>query len=1791
MIKIFSNRRLRRIGAVVLLGVQISLSGFSGLAMAAEILDSPIANNPPGSSAKKTPDPEKVTELENLLGDSLTSNSTVETNSQESANTSLTVGSSTGTGGGTSGITSSDVQSAAQSGAESALEGNMDELGNNIADSLSGGSGVTWGDIYSSLNGVDESLKSLDTYLKEKNVIAKDYYSTIIGMYLSQYTACMQGNLLNVVASLEEGLTGDQLNTSLMIGNKDKAIKLKTALDYIKSSYAVTPLYKGNEEKNLNGMATLRDLYEKEATALYLKDTQMKISNFEVTNTADGSSSNTKVEGGVEQWIPALSSSARHSDSFKINDIDIESEDKSYCVFNSSSACRLALQFSYSELERYNEYDEDDYMWEKKEELLDQGLYLDNFGNIVAMDQTNKQYTIIVNCMLNPTICEIGSQESFNMTAYNVNSVYTDYTGSGKPEMGWNYDKNKETYEYIVASTDKAKDKLDDKGVDYVATKWVKNLLGTVSRDVKSTDTNYFAIFTFANDSQAGKDSIYGAGTETVKKPDDIGDVDNVYGSFSLGRGWHTSGGELMPVGGLEVAVKNGEEDANNHKRTFDDCDRGVSLAYIRTKHNRAEEAYYGYKNWAEKIGEGYYDGFCGGTVGGIGYGSAKVGSSVRGNMGNYVTMPIPTTCLFFGIGDKKLKNDSKVLNFDYDPLREGEEDYDNDVIGYHKDYTSFYRTGWSDYDRYIGFLYTPKTISRGKSSHYSETRASMPTIKGIDADTIFLHLRLCCKGGILRKANITDLGRAGSGDKKPKGLAGYHKITTKLIKEANKKIKDYVETGFDLSNDSPVNGIKYDNIWALGIDIYGDESDLLEQCERTVTVYDTCTGKNHPQKAYNTVELYMAITKNTSDAKVRVTEAGELSQEAKDALKEDKSVGILDRVYDMLCHPIVTFMKLVSGFLQWIHTGLSNGNLASFFYITDDDVSVWLMQLPYILILMTLAIFAIRMGIAGLKFAISKEYDFKHMAKDFTSSAILVSIPVICLSTMRSGIAIISDRGMNDSVIKIESVYLNKQLNASVNVQKDAAETGNNSTMYFIEHFQAKRTAEIGIDILCTSKKVKKSNVNPNKGKTSKYEYETFNIQNLPTILDGIAEKNASSNNSSSLYGQTYDGRKFCTVLHDYYKNSLFFYFLDYYLNEWCLLNGKVSYYSEADANWASTMMSEMCASKDSFRNLYSKRAVVYGPSAGLIFNEKCLDDIFGLGQLFYHDNLTPTDRNYLLPIEIYDSQMKTFSQNTDTTSKNSSTDLWNGYKHGSYFIDGDYGLKKKVSDADTEDTERLGNSERTMAYGYKALSQRASKAKSGQLGVEFKNQVIASEAVFEANDIGDKYATKLERALWDVNDNIYSDVIDYFNQSTGEVNDFTDAVMLAAISTFKFNDKFGTSFQFNDAIDFSNENGFVFKVTETIKPISFAKEKLDMDVIMKAIYAGDREVKTEYDLMYYLGSDTFGAAAAIILIVAEIFIIAYVIVRMVHLLIMYLLTTVVCTFHYNLKQNKGNKAWLGVLAQALYFLVAHALLIFMLNLSVCNDMPRGGMTSVLLSMLLLLGAGFSMAIEIRVMIFLIKNFRDLGGSIVADKVQSAMANIKGAIKGRLNGDTKSNKVNMRAEEVKSYGNDDDDEVRQNMGGNTELAEAVEQADKVRGDNFNSNQSALPEVVIDGASDGMLGDTYNVSEAGDIVTGGDTFGDTEFQSSGGQSVNFYDIDSYSQSMANVANMSSYSESTSFSASEFNENSSSVVNNDNSYADNGDYTDYSDNSYLDDSYSHVDNSVIDSSDNSTIINE
>ena len=581
--------------------------------------------------------------------------------------------------------------------------------------------------------------------------------------------------------------------------------------------------------------------------------------------------------------------------------------------------------------------------------------------------------------------------------------------------------------------------------------------------------------------------------------------------------------------------------------------------------------------------------------------------------------------------------------------------------------------------------------------------------------------------------------------------------------------------------------------------------------------------------------------------------------------------------------------------------------------------------------------------------------------------------------------------------------------------------------------------------------------------------------------------------------------------------------------------------------------MEEELVVSKNTFRNYYNRRAIVYGPSAGLTGDKRYVDDIFGLGMLFYCGNEGKGDKKF--PIQIYDTKIGSAinkeGRAEDNTNVNSSTDLWNAYKHGSYFVDKDF-IKKAKKDEEGDNVEELGNQKYTMAYGPAVLKNRAEKAAKAGVGLFKKNQLVASEAVFEANGIDRKWSTSLERTLWEVNSDIYTDVMDYFDSSPSDTCDFTDIVMLASISTFRFNNKFGQYFGLNDNIKFDgSSNGYILKLSDKVKPISFDKEKLDMDVIMKAIYAGDKEVKEEYDMMYYLGMDTFGVVSAIILIVAEIFIVAYVITRMVHLVVVYLLSTVVCAFSYGCKREFSNKAWLGTLVQAVYFLAAHAVLIFMLNLSVCNDMPRNGWTSLLFSLLILLGAGFSMAIELKVMMFLITNIRDLGGQIAADKLNAMASKIKGVFEGNLNGDVKARDIKVNGDNVQSYGNDDDDEVKRNRAGSNELADIVEQADKVRGAGTKFDKSLGGKGTDNG--DVVRSPIDDISSPGGSRT---VRGDADSQR--GNIYNSLNIDStkISNKVNNKTNVVNNFETNSFESnsidgsSSFIDNSSSYVNSD-----------------------------------------
>ena len=1014
-----------------------------------------------------------------------------------------------------------------------------------------------------------------------------------------------------------------------------------------------------------------------------------------------------------------------------------------------------------------------------------------------------------------------------------------------------------------------------------------------------------------------------------------------------------------------------------------------------------------------------------------------------------------------------------------------------------------------------------------------------MPGVTELDADSILYYLKLSCKAGILRKANITNLGKKGNDNAEPKGLLGYQEATTELYKDFNDKVDKYIDTGFPLADDSPVNNVKYKDIMYLGFDIYGQSQTLIDNSQRNVVVWSNCTSRDKYTQSYDTVEFLAAVTRNTSADCTKVTESGELSREATKAMKEEKAMDILDRIDVMLDNPISTFVRLVAGFLQWIHTGLSEGTLGSLFYITNEDIQRWCGNLPMNLFLFSLALFCIKLAWLALKYLFTKEIPTWKVFKTYIVTACMIAIPVALLSWVQIGIKYISDTMMSDSIVKLESVYLNSQLESSTELAEVSEETEDSSVEYFIEHFQRKNMAKVAIQVLDNDVTVNKKTTNPNEGKVYGFTYETLDLRTIPDIFQKIAKENAenTSDTDSKLYSRVYNGDNFCTVLYEHYDESIFYYFLDYYINQWCLLNGKYNYYDASSPSWTTTMQSEMVSSNETFRNYYKKRVILYGPSAGLGSMARKLDDVFGLGTLFYVDGHKPVDRGFLYPLEIFDNHvreasrtglyagvLKATEQNpkptaygiADTTYAICKNPVWNAYKQSSKFEEDDYGVKIKYLSGDKykgdyATTNDKRSAEATLGYGPIALQERAlafSKSNTVSKGtnpIVMSNQVIASEALFTANEIDTKYATSLEQNLWRVNENIYESVQEYFDCTSENMSDYTDIVMLAAISTFEFNKKFGTVLKINPDFKFLNvKSGQTYFSAEgestsllikgtSMEPISFDKAELDLDTILQAIYCNTAEIaETDMEeIMYILGDNGFGILCCIILIVAEILLTAFTFLRMIHLIILLVLATIICCYSYGWKKDLSNKAWLGCLAQVAYLLVSHMILIFCMSITIKNEFPTGAGYDILISLILFIGSFLALVVETIVMLFLVNNIRDLGGSVVMSKLQE----LRSKINGKLDGSLDSDSTELNSESTESFGNDDDEEIQeQSNGTGAELDASVTQADKVRGNTGNINAGSVNAESINaessnsGGSSGGLGGSSDISKAVDVA-------------------------------------------------------------------------------------------------------
>lgn len=806
-------------------------------------------------------------------------------------------------------------------------------------------------------------------------------------------------------------------------------------------------------------------------------------------------------------------------------------------------------------------------------------------------------------------------------------------------------------------------------------------------------------------------------------------------------------------------------------------------------------------------------------------------------------------------------------------------------------------------------------------------------------------------------------------------------------------------------STGTPVSSVVY-----LGIILDGEANKNLKMMDRDIKIYpfSYLSGTVEQSVTINYQDLLFSIFRNTNSNNQKLQDLAELSEDVKNELKEVKIMEILNRIYYKQLNPITTISKYIAGLLQSWHMSLSSGNLSSLFYIEKDNMGNWFDRLAIICFTLALIVLTIRTCILLLKSITSKDITFVGVVKATVIAAVLALCPVILLTLMTNGVKYLSDHGMDTASLKYGAVSLEAELQEKAET-KDTI--GNEELMYFIENFSAKYENLIEMKTMTDEP----------------YLYDTLKLSDVTNKINGAPQD------------KKYTGTEFVCALEEYYDQSIFYYFLDYYLN---LYVSKRPSLSLSDDNWQEELQDSMYNTRGTMESVFSSKNFIYGDTAELAPSKQVVDDVFGLGMLFYVDDSNPEDRGFSYPIEIFDSTY----HNTDYLAEPDNT-YWSCILNNDVFY--------KYNQEEVKNTLiRAGKSESEATvisnmpvYNRKVLENYRNIIKSditaiGQ--IEVNPIVISSERISKVYNVPVANFTPLEQKIWKVNNNIFDSVNKYFNLHVDNIHDYTDVVQLAAISTYEFNKVFGVS-------------GDLFDRAQ-VEPISIEKSSLTLDTVFKAIFNNNnRNVATSYDLMYELTLNQNGILTAIVLLITEVVLSIYTFVRMVHLIQIYIMATISCSFAYGWRRNLQNKAWLGLLWQIVYFLGTHSILIFILNLFSNQPLGENAFVFFFLAVGLLVVSVIAVVIEISMIMFVLKHWRDLGGQIVADKATAMVNNLSAAIEDGVDAENATiENATSGAPQISNMDTDKD--------GRNDIEEAIEANTEAL--NMEMAEEATPNII-----------------------------------------------------------------------------------------------------------------------------
>lgn len=332
--------------------------------------------------------------------------------------------------------------------------------------------------------------------------------------------------------------------------------------------------------------------------------------------------------------------------------------------------------------------------------------------------------------------------------------------------------------------------------------------------------------------------------------------------------------------------------------------------------------------------------------------------------------------------------------------------------------------------------------------------------------------------------------------------------------------------------------------------------------------------------------------------------------------------------------------------------------------------------------------------------------------------------------------------------------------------------------------------------------------------------------------------------------------------------------------------------------------------------------------------------------------------------------------------------------------------GLSPLFSKQDTEDTSSFYD-DVSFSRWFENIARKGNLLDSfDSNGIYTYPDEIIYGSMQSANRAGKESLSDIETKFDRINRNVAKRLMTLYDYS-----DCTDETILFIAALL-------TTFEFNQVMNESLPKEY------TLYPTTINSESLNMDTIYRGMYLERVEDNETYKGDVMSAVETKGGFFAQGLILVSSFIgqvcgfVAYVCI-----LLLFLFSVYVFTFSYSINRNKSNKAWLGLLFFGCSILVVHLAFLLVVNgtcvpsYAVIRTSMFGGFTGILKNVVLLIAMVSRTFIVLWLVAFALKHPADLGGSIVAEKANIAIANIKGSMKSDGDNETQSNNVNLSTE------------------------------------------------------------------------------------------------------------------------------------------------------------------------------